>query len=146
MQLPQDFRAFDVPTLIAVTDNVQAKLFLVAGREADPVSVISTKREHEAQERVAVKTGAGDMRSGENHEHLKMQEREELYDELNAELTRRLERGEFEALAVCVPEEHMNELKESLRVDLLKVADVWVPKLLTNDDLLDIIAHVQEET
>lgn len=145
MQLPADFRAFDVPTLIAVTDNVQAKLFRAEGVAVELLTVLSTKREPEEQERVAIMTGAGDMRSGESHEQLKMKEREELYNQLNGELMRRHQNGEFESLAVCVAEEHMNELKESLHVDLLKAAEVWVPKNLANDELLDIVAHVQEE-
>ena len=48
-------------------------------------------------------------------------------------------------MAVTAPQEHVNELKESLHVDLLKVATAWVGKNLTNDDLLDIVRHVQEE-
>ncbi len=145
MQIPEQLNAFDVPTLIAVTDNVQAKLFRAEGREVTLLTTLSTKAEHEPQDRVAIRTGAGDMRSGEQQEHKHKREREQLYDELSADLWRRFQNNEFEALAVCVPQEHANELKETLHVELLKVADVWVEKHLTNDELLDIITHVQEE-
>ena len=144
MQLPEDLHPFRVPTLIAVTDNVQAKLFLANDREIELVHTISTKLEPMEQERVQIITGGG-AKSGENHEDNQQWTREQLYIQLDADLVARLRNGDFEALAVTVPQENINELKESLHVDLLKVADVWVGKNLTNDDLLDIVQHVQEE-
>lgn len=145
MQLPQELHAFAVPTMIAVTDNVQAKLFRAVDRDIELITTISTKLEHVDQERVAIRTGSGDMRSGEQHDNNEQYQREKLYEQLSQDLWKRLQTGEFEELAVCVPQENVNELKESLHVELLKVADVWVTKHLTNDELLDIVAHVQEE-
>lgn len=145
MTIPQDLHPFRVPTLIAVTDNVQAKLFLANDREIELVHTISTKLDPMEQERVQIITGSGGARSGEQHEDNQKWTREQLYAQLDGDLTARLRNGEFEALAVTAPQEHVNELKESLHVDLLKVADVWVGKLLTNDDLVDIVQHVQEE-
>ncbi len=145
MTIPQDLHPFRVPTLIAVTDNVQAKLFLANDREIDLVHTISTKLEPMEQERVQIITGAGGARSGEQHEQNQKFTREQLYAQLDADLVSRLRNGDFKALAVTVPQENINELKESLHVDLLKVADAWVGKLLTNDDLVDIVQHVQEE-
>ncbi|OGL95605.1 hypothetical protein A2348_01800 [Candidatus Uhrbacteria bacterium RIFOXYB12_FULL_58_10] len=144
MQLPQEFQAFERPTLIVVTDNVQAKLYRALGHEVSLVHTISTKADVLEGERVEIMTGSGDVRSGEPEDDRKEWSREKLYDQLSEELMRRLKAGEFESLAVCVPEEHMNELKESLHVDLLKIADAWVRKNLANDDLLDIVIHVQE--
>ncbi|OGL67021.1 hypothetical protein A2856_00845 [Candidatus Uhrbacteria bacterium RIFCSPHIGHO2_01_FULL_63_20] len=146
MKLPDPIRPFDQATLIVVTDNVQAKLFRADGRNVELVSVMSQKLEPMEQERMAIATGAG-MRSGDEHNpgDLKAWTREHLYSELSKELMRRLQNGEFERLAFCAPEEHVEELKECLHVELLKRADAFVPKLLTNDDLQDIVAHVQEE-
>lgn len=144
MTIPENLHPFRVPTLIAVTDNVQAKLFLANDREIDLIHTISTKLEPMEQERVQVITGSGGARSGEQHEDNQKWTREQLYAQLDADLVGRLRNGDFAALAVSVPQENINELKESLHVDLLKVADVWVGKLLTNDDLLDIVQHVQE--
>lgn len=144
MQLPEQFRAFSQPTIIAVTDNVQAKLYRADGREIELVHTISTKADKLEGERVEIDTGSGDVRSGEPEDDRQEWSREKLYDQLSEELVRRLRAGEFGALAVCVPQENVNELKESLHVDLLKVADTWVEKMLTNDDPLDIVMHVQE--
>lgn len=144
MTIPQDLHPFRVPTLIAVTDNVQAKLFLANDRTVELIHTISTKLEPMEQERVQIITGSGGARSGEQHEGNQTWTREQLYAQLDADLVGRLRNGDFEALAVTVPQENVNELKESLHVDLLKVTDVWVGKLLTNDDILDIVQHVQE--
>ncbi len=144
MQLPEQFHAFSQPTIIAVTDNVQAKLYRAEGREIELVHTISTKADKLEGERVEIDTGSGDVRSGEPEDDRQEWSREKLYDQLSEELMRRLRAGEFGALAVCVPQENVNELKESLHVDLLKVADAWVEKMLTNDDPLDIVMHVQE--
>lgn len=144
MQLPEQFRPFGQPTMIAVTDNVQAKLYRADGREIVLIHTISTKADHLDKDRVEIDTGSGDIRSGEPEDDRQEWSREKLYEQLSEELVRRLRAGEFERLAVCVAEENANELKETLHVDLLKAADTWVEKLLTNDDPLDIVAHVQE--
>lgn len=145
MQLPEELHAFSHVTMIAVTDNVQAKLFRAVDRDVELITVISTKLEPMEQERVQIVTGSGGARSGEQHEDNQKWTREQLYEQLDADLMRRHQLGEFEALAFCVPQERMNDLKESLHVDLLKVTNAWVGKLLTNDDVEDIVAHVQEE-
>lgn len=143
MQLPEQLRPFARPTMIVVTDNVQAKLFKADGRDMELVHTISTKADKMDQDRVAIATGGG-MRSGEPEDDRQEWSREQLYDLLSKDLMHRLQNGEFEALAFTVPQENENELKESLHVDLLKVANAWVPKHLTNDDAFDIVAHVQE--
>ena len=84
------------------------------------------------------------MRSGEQHEHNIDWSREQLYTELSKDLMHRLQNLEFETLAFCAPEENMNELKESLHIDLIKRAHAFVERNLTNDDPIDIVAHVQE--
>ena len=136
MNIPEHLHPFHGPTLIAVTDNVQAKLYLANEREINLVHTISTKSVPEAHD---------DTRSAEPAERHQTAGREELYQRLSEDLLARLRNGEFEALAVTVPQENMNELKETLHVELLKAADAWVGKLLTNDDVIDIVQHVQEE-
>jgi len=113
MQLPEQFHAFSQPTIIAVTDNVQAKLYRAEGREIELVHTISTKADKLEGERVEIDTGSGDVRSGEPEDDRQEWSREKLYDQLSEELMRRLRAGEFGALAVCVPQENVNELKES---------------------------------
>jgi len=144
MQIPESYSPFLKPTFIVTTDNVQAKLYLAHDRSVTLVHSISTKLEPMEQERVAIRTGSGDMRSGENHEHNQAWARERLYTELSTDLMHRLHNHEFEALALCAPEEHMNELKESLHIDLIKRTVAFVEKHLTGDEPIDIVAHVQE--
>lgn len=144
MQLPDRFRPFTKPMLIAVTDNVQAKLYLVKDHTITLVNTVSTKLEHVDQDRMAIKTGGG-MRSGDAHEDNVKWERETLYNELSKDLMHRMQEGEYEELALTAPPEHMNELKESLHIDVLKRTVASVEKLLTGDDPVDIVAHVEEE-
>jgi protein required for attachment to host cells len=143
MTLSDKFKAFEEPTMIVVTDNVRAKLFLAKDRDVELVGMISKEADNIVGEREAVVTGAGDMRSGEQDpENLKWS-REQLYAALSPELMKRLQAGEFERLALCAPQEDMNEMKESLHIDLLKRTDAYVEKNLCNDELPDIILHVQ---
>jgi len=131
--------------MIAVTDNVQAKLFLVNDREINLVRTISMKTDFLPGERNAIKTGAGDMRSAEPEDKRKDWSREELYDAMSADLLQRMKAGEFEEIAFTVPADVEEELKDCLHIDLLKRAKVFIPKLLTGEDALEIAARVQEE-
>jgi len=131
--------------LIVVIDSVQAKLYRAHERTIEPVSVISAQTDTLDRERLAVKTGAGDMRSAEPEDNRKAWSREQLYEGLSADLMKRLQNGEFEELAIAVPEEHKNALEDSLHIDLLKRVKVTIPKLLTGEEPLDLAAWVQEE-
>lgn len=131
--------------LIVVTDNVQAKMFRVEDRIIELVHTISKKPDRLDRDREAVRTGSGDMRSAEPEDDSKTWSREHLYNELSAELMKRLQNKEFERLAFTVPEENKDELQDCLHIDLLKRTDVFIPKLLTNEEPLDIAAYIQEE-
>jgi len=145
MQLSGKFKAFDEPTMIVVTDNVRAKLFLAKDRDVELVQIIAKPTDKLEHERMKVVTGSGDNRSGEQDpENLKWS-REQLYEALSPELMKRMKNSEFERLAITAPEDDMNELKESLHIELLKRVDAYVQKNLTNDELADIVLHVQEE-
>lgn len=145
MQLPQDLHPFALPTLIVATDNIHAKFFLANDREVTLVGTVSTKTDTMDHERNAVKLGSGAMRSNEPEDDRQEWSREQLYALLNKDLHARLQKGEFKQLAFTVPHEHINELKESLHIDLLKASVAFVPKNLAGDDLLDIVIHVQQE-
>lgn len=145
MQIPKELHPFSVPTMLVVTDNVHAKLFLASDREIDLVSEVSTKADNMEHERDAVKLGTGAMSSAEPEDDRQDWSREQLYKLLNKDLLARLQKGEYKQLAFTVPHENVNELKESLHIDLLKAAVAFVPKNLAGDDLVDIVAHVQQE-
>lgn len=145
MQIPKELHPFSVPTMIVVTDNVHAKYFLASDREIDLINTVSTKTDEMEQEREAVKLSSGGMRSGEPEDDRQEWSRKQLYTLLNKDLHLRLQKGEFKQLAFTVPHEHVNELKESLHIDLLKASVAFVPKNLAGDELTDIIAHVQQE-
>ncbi len=143
MQLPEQLHAFSQPTLIVVTDNVQAKLFKADDHTVELIHTISTKSDDLDQDRVSIVTGAG-LRSGEPEDHRKDWSRGQLYEQLNKDLMHRLQNKEFASLAFCAPQENINSLKGSLHPDLLNVANVWVPKHLIHADVSDIVAQVQE--
>jgi hypothetical protein len=109
------------------------------------IETISTKVPRMDQDREAVKTGAGDMRSAQKEDDRQDWSREQLYEQLSKNLMHRLQNKEFEELAFTVPEENKNALQDSLHIDLLKHAHVFIPKHLTGEEPLDLAAWVQEE-
>lgn len=143
MQIPAQLHAFPTPTLLVATDNVHAKLYLAKDRSVEPVGVLSTKADLLDQERHAVQRG-GVLVPADPEDDRQDWSREQLYEKLSPELLRRLNAGEFEALAFTVPHENVDELKESLHIDLLKRAVAFVPKNLVGEELVDLVAHIQE--
>ncbi|MBI4598974.1 host attachment protein [Candidatus Uhrbacteria bacterium] len=133
MQLPSQFQPFGQPTLIVVTDSQHAKLFLAFEQNVNVAGIVDVAADDVAPGREVMKSGKDHHVTGDH-----------LYPALNKELMQRLHKQEFEKLAFTVPEDLENELKESLHIDLLKRADVFVPKNLMHHDLIDIVAEVQE--
>lgn len=112
MTFPPEFGAFTKPTLIAVSDSVQAKLYLAKDREIDPLETLEAA-------------------PGEN-----------FFERLSEVLKGKLDEGIFVRLALAVPEDMKEELEDSLHIALLKVTDVLLPKLLTNTEPVDIAGEV----
>lgn len=144
MFLPDSIRPFQAVTLICVTNNERANIIRVDQTVAEVIGYISAKPDHLPGERSAVKTGSGDMRSAEPDANLQTWSREHLHDALSADLVKRMHKDEFEHLAFCAPEEHLEALRESLHIDLLKRTIAWVPKNLIHHDIQDIVAEVLE--
>ena len=144
MKIPSNLKSFSQPTLIVVTDSTQAKFFLADGRSLEEKEVMENRHEASSDHRDKNQTPDGHIFTEET-ENLKDTTREELYGMLSKKLMQELKQGIFEKLAFTVPADLENELKESLHLDLLKRANIFVPKLLTNDDPLDIVAHIQEQ-
>ena len=90
-----------------------------------------------------MKTPSG-THSAEQHELTKQLSRDKLYRLLNEKLMKYLEKEKMEALVICAPEEHMETLRESLNMKLYKRTEVWISKLLINEDPIDLIAIIQE--
>lgn len=146
MQIPEQFHEFTKPTLIVVTDNTRARIILADGRQINEIKVFSTELEKMTdRDRTAIKLSSGMMVSGEQNEHNQDWTREQLYTELSKYLMEHLKKEEFEVLILTAPEENENELKESLHINLLKRLKIFIPKLLTNEELLDIVAYTEEE-
>ena len=147
MYIPSSHKAFSKPTLIAVTDGVQAKLYLANDHEVSEAGSLSTKLEpmHD-RDRVAVKRGDGAMASGEQNELNQQWVREQLYEKLSKDLHERLKKQEYVDLVITAPQEHIEELRESLHIDVLKRVRTSVPKLLTGESLVDVLSHIENET
>lgn len=144
MQIPQELKEYEKPTMIVVTDSVQAKLFLAHHRDIEPAGHITSQYPPtDDMERTSGASPSG-RHFGEQDERLQEISLEKLYGELSKELMHRLQNEEFEDLIFTVPQDHINELKESIHIQLLKRASIWVPKLLTNDEVKDILLHIEE--
>jgi len=144
MQIPQTFQPFPKSTIIVITDNVQAKLYHAFDREFTYLETLSSDYpSHENQEQYSMQTPGG-MHSGEQSEKTRIISRDKLYHKLSKNLLFRLQKNEFETLVFTAPEEDLEELKESLHIDLFKRTFAWIPKNLTYEDSLDLVAHIQE--
>lgn len=144
MFLPDSIRPFEAVTLICVTNNERANLIRVDKNVAEVIGYISTKPDDIPGERQGVMRGDGTMSSREPDANNLTWSREELYDELSANLMKRSHKDEFEHLAFCAPQEHIEALRESLHIDLLKRTIAWVPKNLIHQELQDVVAEVLE--
>lgn len=144
MKIPSEYGVFDAPTLIAVTDSVHAKLYLAEANEVEQIADIDSHYPPRDNAERASGQAPGGAHYAEESENEKIISREKLYNALSKDLMERLNNKAFETLAITAPEEHMNELKETLHVDLLKRISVEVPKLLTNESTGDIVAHIKE--
>ncbi len=145
MRIPDSLRPFEQPTLIVATDNVQATIYLANDLEVTKLKHLSAKADDIPGERSAVGRGSGDAGSAEPEDDRLDWSRERLYEELNMDLMHRLQAGEFEEVAFTVPADVVNDLKESLHIDILKRAVAFVPKNLMKEELVDLVTHVQEE-
>ena len=144
MQIPETFFPFPKSVVIAVTDSTQAKLYFADDRLFEPLETISSDYPpKENEERYSMKTPSG-THSAEQHELTKQLSRDKLYRLLNEKLMTYLEKEKMEALVICAPEEHMETLRESLNMKLYKRTEVWISKLLINEDPIDLIAIIQE--
>jgi hypothetical protein len=144
MQIPSQLQEYKKKTLIVVSDSVQAKLFLAYKRTVEDVGhITSNYPPKENAERASGQSGSG-SHFAEQNEKIEEISLEKLYAKLSKDLMHRLQAKEFEELIFTVPQEHVRELKESVHINLLKLTHIWVPKLLINEDLKDILIHVEE--
>lgn len=146
------FHSFVKPTLIAVTDSLHAKFFLAFDRSVNESGGVDMRGElaQTAKDRSSIRLSGGHGQSmtrsndDQHEEWASHVTADHFYTALNKELMHRLQNQEFEALAVCVPEELKNELRDALHIDLLKRLETVVPKNLMHEDAIDIVAAVQE--
>ena len=143
MQLPDSFSAFHLPTFVVISDHRQAKLYRVHDRTVELMGEIITHHLPLEKENSTIFVPGG-MHAGNPKENLKEVEEEELIHALNDDLMRRLHQREFERLLFTVPEDGMKPFKEKLHPDLLSRTDLFLPKLLISQDLMDAFRLVED--
>lgn len=144
MQIPSSLQPFHKRTLIVVTNTLKAKTFLADDTnitEAGEIDVTSDLEQESSDREFLSDSGSGHKEKSIKKDHIT---KDHFYNALNENLMHRMQNNEFDTLVFTVPEELENELKESLHGQLLKKTDLFVPKNLMNDDLLDIVTMIQE--
>lgn len=149
MQIPQEHRAFQKPTLLVVSDNTHAKLYKGEDRQFEKIGKVDQDYYPyaDANRNLTTKSSGDkttDVYATEQSENIKDSARKHLYTNLNKELMHRLQDKAFEQLIITAPKEDMNELKGALNNKLVKTIKVTVPKTLTKMSEMDIIKHVEE--
>jgi hypothetical protein len=144
MHIPQEFGQFSRPTLVVASDSAQARLFLAKQNIVEEIELIESGYPPKTDlSRTSGQTPDG-MHFAEMSENLKTESRIRLYRALSDNLLHRLQKKEFVDLVVAAAEEHADEVKESLHIELVKRLRAVVPKILTKDDPLDIVIHAKE--
>jgi hypothetical protein len=144
MQIPEAFYAFEKPTLIAVTDNVRAKIYRAEDRTIKLIKEITSGYPaHTNEERASIITPSG-THSAEQQEKEKVISREKLYRKLDTEIVALTQKEPHDFLVYCAPEERMKELQDHVHMKLYKLVQMWYPKNLVNDEPIEIVAHIQE--
>jgi len=145
MQIPESLPPFHTPTLVAVTDSQQAIFYLGTDRLFEKIKEVKQNEGLDIDpERYSMYTPDG-THSGAYSERTAMVAREKFYDELSELLRKECQTHEVTSLIICVPEEHENELKETIHGDLLKRTELWIPKNLVQELPLDILEHIAHE-
>lgn len=144
MQIPETFLPFPKPTIVVVSDSTQAKLYFANERLFEFKEELSSDYPSKDNvERYSMKAPSG-AHSAEQSEATKVHSRELLYKQINDRLMALDAEGGYEALVICAPQEHLKELQESLHMKLYKRTEIWIPKLLTHEEPLDLIGIIQE--
>ena len=144
MQIPEQFFAFEKPTLIAVTDNMRAKIYRAEGHLIELVKEITSGSPSHTNEEHASIVAPSQMHSVEQNEKDKVISREKLYRKLDAEIVVLTQKEPHDYLVYCAPEEYMKELQDHVHMKLYKLVQMWYPKNLVNDDPIELVAHIQE--
>jgi len=146
IHLPQEFNRFSVPTLLVITDNHQARILLGIDNTLEELpGVTGDDANTEPLEKSSGRSPGGQAFS-DGREKSPTESRERLYHRLIVRLNQELAAGLFEKLILAAPEEHVQELEESLPLPLLRCRDATIPKNLTGEELLDLALYALEET
>lgn len=134
MHVSEHYPAFSKKTLLVLTNNELAKIFVCLDREIDEGMLITTP-ELEPLERVTSPTTAGtpDLDAAKQHR------REELYAELSEELQQRLKTDGIEEIMLCTPEANKNEVLAAMHPDVAKRIKTVVPKNLASMDIVHVL-------
>jgi hypothetical protein len=164
MKISKDFRPFTKPTIIVLTDQEKAKIFLAQNRQLEEITTLTTEAEritdteamtgegpytHNKPKKKAGGqnesfTGQGPYLAStpEKREHDHHMIHDHLYPMLNDDLMKRLQNKEFEELIIFVNEMNKNILEEQLH-DYLKQRLTVIPAEVTKEPMDKILQRIQ---
>jgi protein required for attachment to host cells len=134
MQISDHYPSFPQKTLLVLTNNELARLYVLEEREITELAVVETP-ELEPVERLTSNRSVGqpDLDAAKQHR------REELYAMLSKDLLARLDSEHIVDIILCAPEANKNELVEALHPDVIKRIKEVVPKNLAAMELNQIV-------
>lgn len=129
MQLSDHYPSFPEKTLLVLTNNELARLFILLERDVAELSVIATPEYAPA----ATPASPGDL------DRVKLHRREELYTALAKEMRRQVEHEDIVDIILCAPEANKNDITAALTPDILKRIKTVVPKNLASMELVQVL-------
>lgn len=129
MQISGHYPAFPKKTLLVLTNNELAKIFVLEEREITPVAVIET----------ADIEPAGPLPTPADLDAAKLHRRHELYHALSLDLLTRVDTEGVVDIILCAPEANKNDLLAALHANVAKRVKSVVPKNLASMDLVQVV-------
>ena len=142
MQIPQEFHSFEKKTLVVITDHIHAKLYTAFDRDFEFVEELKTDYpSHEGGDRTSMVTSGGGH-SAEMNEKDNIIGEDHLFRIIAADLHKRLQNHEFDAVIIAAgPEVH--QLEKLLHPDVHACVTHFIPKLLTRFQPHELFEHLE---
>ncbi len=143
MRLPSTYH-FPEPTLLLVTDRMQAKIFRMYLDELLPITELHADGYPlDDTEKYSIKV-YGTVHAGGEDEHIRERVGASFFHDLARTLHDRCLRGEFAQIIIAVPQEYRNALLQSLSPDVTALVCCVLPQELIHEHPLNILARVYE--
>jgi protein required for attachment to host cells len=144
MHIPEPFASYEEPTLLAVCDNEHARFYRLLNRELTDMGEI--RIDHASKDGNDHTSGvtSGGAHFAATSENMEDHSEKQFAKLLAEELHRRLQKQEYEALIMTVPEPRINAFVDGLHRDVQATLVKTIGKSLAKEPILDVLQRIQK--